>query len=188
MIEKTDAERIAAAIHALRPDWPAASVLTLIGKHYQHRPVRDIAVALTWIACDPNSRTPGRITEDGPWWTAAGAWKPGQQTEPTPATPRAHETCTVDGHSGWAGNCAQCRADLLAAVTSPEPAEPAIDPDAIDREVTYRRGAAAARQALAATHSEPEPKLEQTETNPMPTPDPMTRVRETPEQPAEVSA
>lgn len=109
---KTEAERIAAAIHDLRPDWPASSVLTLIGKHYQHRPPRDIALALTWIALDYDSRTPGRILENGPWWKTTST----AEDKPTRApSPRTHETCPIDGHSGWAHNCPQCRADALAA-------------------------------------------------------------------------
>lgn len=113
MIEQNDAERIAAAVNCLRPDWPAASILTLIGNHYRHRPYRDIAVAFTWIAADHNSRTPGRIREDGPWWQAIAVERGGQ--EPTRApSPRAHETCNIDGHSGWANNCPQCAADRKA--------------------------------------------------------------------------
>jgi hypothetical protein len=115
MIEKTDAERIAAAVNNLRPDWPIGSLMTLLGNQkIRYRPYRDIAVALTWCAVDSNTRTPGRVLEDGPWWQAAATnlSKPAHS-----GTPRNHEMCKVDGHSGWAGNCPQCRADRLAQPT-----------------------------------------------------------------------
>lgn len=67
-----EAQRIAAAMHQLRPDWPAASVLTLIRKSLLDRPRRDVTVALAWVACEANSHTPARVLEVGPWWKASG--------------------------------------------------------------------------------------------------------------------
>ena len=64
--------RIAAAIHELRPDWPAASLRTLISKHMLNKPRRDVTVALAWVACESGTATPGRVLEAGPWWRAAG--------------------------------------------------------------------------------------------------------------------
>jgi hypothetical protein len=64
--------RIAAAIHELRPDWPAASLRTLIAKHMANKPRRDVMVALSWVACESGTSTPGRVLEAGPWWKAAG--------------------------------------------------------------------------------------------------------------------
>lgn len=66
-----ETERIAAAIHQLRPDWPAPSIRTLITKHLADRPRRDVTIALAWIACEPNTHTPARVLESGPWWQAA---------------------------------------------------------------------------------------------------------------------
>lgn len=65
--------RIAGAMHVARPDWPAASVATLIRKNLADRPRRDVFVALAWVASEPNSATPARVLEAGPWWKAAGA-------------------------------------------------------------------------------------------------------------------
>jgi hypothetical protein len=65
-----EAQRIAAAMHAARPDWPAASVLTLIRKKLIDRPRRDVFVALAWVASEPASHTPARVLEAGPWWRA----------------------------------------------------------------------------------------------------------------------
>jgi hypothetical protein len=67
-----EAERIAAAMHHLRPDWPAASLRTLINKNLINRPRRDVAVALAWVACEAATATPARVLEAGPWWKAAG--------------------------------------------------------------------------------------------------------------------
>lgn len=66
-------DRIAAAVNMLRPDWPAASLRTLLDKpELRNRPARDVAVALTWVACDPRSQTPARVLLAGVWWRAAG--------------------------------------------------------------------------------------------------------------------
>jgi hypothetical protein len=67
-----EAERIAAAMHEARPDWPTSSVLTLIRKSLLDKPRRDVFVALAWVASEPNSHTPARVLESGPWWRAAG--------------------------------------------------------------------------------------------------------------------
>lgn len=67
-----EAQRIAAAMHAARPDWPTSSVLTLIRKNLIDRPRRDVFVAFAWVASEPASHTPARVLEGGPWWRAAG--------------------------------------------------------------------------------------------------------------------
>jgi hypothetical protein len=65
-----ETQRIAAAINALRPDWPTQSLATLITSKLGTRTRRDVAVALTWVACDSTSKTPARVLEAGPWWLA----------------------------------------------------------------------------------------------------------------------
>jgi hypothetical protein len=62
--------RIAAAMNALRPDWPIKQLTTLLSGPMANRPRRDAAVALAWIACDANSASPYRALEQGPWWKA----------------------------------------------------------------------------------------------------------------------
>lgn len=63
--------RVAAAINQLRPDWPTASIRTLLQRPtLATRPRRDVALALTWVACDSTTQTPARILEAGPWWKA----------------------------------------------------------------------------------------------------------------------
>jgi hypothetical protein len=66
-----EAERIAAALNMARPDWPKTSLMTLLKKHLMERPRRDVFVALAWVASEPNTATPARVLEAGPWWRAA---------------------------------------------------------------------------------------------------------------------
>ncbi len=71
-----EAIRLAAAISCLRPDWPAASIKTLVMTKHATRPLQDVAVALAWVAADPGTRTPARINESGPWWPAPANGRP----------------------------------------------------------------------------------------------------------------
>lgn len=127
---KTEAERIAAAINQLRPDWPAASLLAFIGEHLRDRPWRDVAVALAWVACEAETRTPARVLQAGPWWTTAGPTR----TDGTTRPPMAHERCPVHP-GGWVGACSGCAADAKAAVKD-EPVELVANPIAEIRRLT----------------------------------------------------
>lgn len=64
--------RIAAAVNLLRPDWPTKSVQTLLERDHATWPYHDLAVAAVWVATDPTSKTPARLSEAGPWWQALG--------------------------------------------------------------------------------------------------------------------
>jgi hypothetical protein len=88
-----EAQRIAAAMHEARPDWPASSVLTLIHRSLIDKPRRDVFVALAWIASEPNSHTPARVLESGPWWRAAGVDGATRTLETAPTGTR----CTICG-------------------------------------------------------------------------------------------
>lgn len=71
-MNENERDRIAAAMHQLRPDWPAASIRTLLDRpQLRDRPRRDVAVALAWVACESSSQTPARVLEAGDWWKAA---------------------------------------------------------------------------------------------------------------------
>ena len=111
MIDKADAERIAQAVHDLRPEWPTQSVLTLIGnsEDLRTRAYRDLAVAFAYVACDPASLTPGRVREQGPWW---------QHTTAQKATVSAVTTRCPEHPSNAAWNCPECDADA-----TPPPAD-----------------------------------------------------------------
>lgn len=88
----TDVEvsRLADAIHAARPDWPARSNRAFISAKMRGYAFADAFVALAVVAADPASETPARVLEPGPWWLATRANRPGGAT-PTPATP----TCPI---------------------------------------------------------------------------------------------
>lgn len=70
-MNSTAIDRIAAAVNQLRPDWPVASLRTLLSTKLAGRPWADVAIALTAVAVDPKSQTPARVLEQGPWWGAA---------------------------------------------------------------------------------------------------------------------
>jgi hypothetical protein len=71
-MNEVEISRIAAAISDLRPDWPAASIRSLLNRpELKNRLRRDVAVALTWVACEADTKTPARVIEAGPWWRAA---------------------------------------------------------------------------------------------------------------------
>lgn len=131
MVDPNEIARLAAAINLLRPDWPAASVQTFITTHHRHRPLRDLAVALAWVAADPASETPKRINGVGPWWDVT-------------ATDRAQTAPRV---------CNGCGG--MHEPDEPHQRRRPHDPDA------YRRGVAEARAALARANApQPEPAPE----------------------------
>jgi hypothetical protein len=105
----TEATRIAAAINQLRPDWPAPSLRTLLARpELATRPRRDVAVALTWVACESTTQTPARVLEHGPWWRAAQTG-----SDATRHPPRRGQAC--NHHPGeWPDTCRGCAGDRLA--------------------------------------------------------------------------
>lgn len=76
MISRPDAERLAGAIHSVRPEWRTSSLVTLISE-FKDRALRDVACALMWIALErdhegkPINHTPQLIREEGAWWIEA---------------------------------------------------------------------------------------------------------------------
>ena len=67
-MNRTEVERLAGMANKLRPDWPWNALCTFIEGHLTDRAYRDVAVALAFVACDPDTRTPKRVLEAGPWW------------------------------------------------------------------------------------------------------------------------
>src|SRR4051812_32951410 len=96
-------DRIAAAIHALRPDWPVKSLRTILDDpKLSDQPRRDVAVALTWIACEAESKTPARVLESGPWWRAVGADSDASDRRAMP--PKPSEACAICGKRDGQGH------------------------------------------------------------------------------------
>ncbi|MCG7285381.1 hypothetical protein MHY85_05245 [Cellulomonas sp. ACRRI] len=141
MLSRTEIERLAAAAHELRPDWPVKSLCTwLLGTH-ANRAYRDVAVALAWVACDPQTNTPKRMDEAGPWWQAV-------KVAGSDATDHRYARCPEPGHTSFpAANCAACRSEKLAAPDE-QTAAPTLAISA-DQAAINERGAANAKRALA---------------------------------------
>src|ERR1035437_658453 len=109
MPSMNEIERLAAATNAIRPEWPVKSLITILARDHVARPYRDLAVALAWIATDARTKTPARLAEAGPWWTATSMTEgrgPGQTVMRCP------------DHSAYkAGGCPAC---VKAAVPKPD--------------------------------------------------------------------
>ena len=122
-MNRTEVERLAKAANSLRPDWPWNSLVTFIETHLSDRAYRDAAVALAYVCADPETRTPKRILEPGPWWNVgAAAVKP---TEPGIVTYCAHGEpgtrcleCHPRTHTG-VGPTPEQRAAIRAALANP---------------------------------------------------------------------
>lgn len=143
-------ERIAAATHQLRPDWPVASLKTLIAKKLGDRPRRDVCVALAWIACEANTATPARVLEAGPWWRAAAIEGGGAPRNQIPA----HERCSTCSKS--AVDCARVRFADDDHIFEPATVDNKRGPDAIHQIVEHAKG------ELQATRPRPAPAVHTT--------------------------
>ncbi len=76
-MNKPEAEVIASAISIIRPAWLKTSLMTMLEKH-QHRPARQVALALVAMAYDPEVKTPGLLNGDGgaPYLAVAAPLEP----------------------------------------------------------------------------------------------------------------
>lgn len=142
MADRDEIQRIAAAMNALRPDWPVRSLVTFLERHHGDRSYRDLAIAGTAIATDPKTQTPNLLNEHGPWWGAAQTvtGNGGGSAVPAATDPR----CTVYGHEYYRLPCRGCRAEALAADVD-EATTLRMPPEQIERNA---RGAHLVRQAL----------------------------------------
>lgn len=111
MADPDEIARLAAAINALRPEWPVKALVTHLTTHHAARPYRDLGLALTWIALDPATRTPARLREHGPWWEACAA-----NREAATRLPPRHTPCDEPGHTGTDLRCPEC----IAARPTPD--------------------------------------------------------------------
>lgn len=101
---RNEAERIARAVNALRPDWPVQSLMTFLGKHADW-PVLDLTLQLTYVAMDPKTKTPNRIEQHGDWkYLLVGPREQAgvqyRYTDPRDCTTcgRPEKDCRKDGH------------------------------------------------------------------------------------------
>ena len=78
-------QRIAGAVNVLRPEWPVASLITVLSDpELARRSATQVMVAMSVVACDRESRTPARVKEAGPWWKGAFAATGEEPPTPTP--------------------------------------------------------------------------------------------------------
>jgi hypothetical protein len=69
---KSEVEGIINEVRELRPEWSKASIRkALTDPAVQERPAAIVHAAMLAIARDPDSKLPGRLRNDGPWWQIA---------------------------------------------------------------------------------------------------------------------
>ncbi|WP_461169297.1 hypothetical protein [Arthrobacter sp. Z1-15] len=101
-VTEQQARALAYMLHEIRPDWGAASLVSLIGKHHDSVPsIGALILAATTKAMEPSCKTPGPIFHPGPHWRTEDA---AERFLPTPPACEDHETFA-------AHNCPCCWAD-----------------------------------------------------------------------------
>ena len=112
MATEQELNRLAAALNAMRPEWPVRSLVTYLTASHSARAFADLSVAAMWIAVDPRTVTPARLGEHGPWWVAAGL----STATATPTVgPGTEPRCETPGHEHErARACRCCRSEALA--------------------------------------------------------------------------
>lgn len=146
MASPDELERVAAAMNALRPDWPVRSLVTFLERHHAARPYRDLAIAAAAVATDTRTTTPNLLNEHGGWWAAAQAvtGTGGGGAIPRPNDPR----CDEPGHEHeLARNCRACRSEALAR-SDDQPAEHVATALTAEQAALNARGARAVIAAL----------------------------------------
>lgn len=103
-----EAEVIAHAVAIIRPQWQADSMFKMLANH-RHRPARQVALALVYLAYDPDVKSPGLLNHDGPHWSVGQL---GDATYTPPAL--AEVACPTHGDRQ---PCRCCEADRKAAPT-----------------------------------------------------------------------
>lgn len=113
MIRRTEAERLAASIHHIRPDWPIPQLMTLIGECVSW-PLRDLGVALAYVALDQDmlgewvSRSPYRVKEHGPWLTVGIGSAEAEAARERSARELAQRRADIAARKQAVDQCAWC--------------------------------------------------------------------------------
>lgn len=127
MATQDEIQRVAAAMHAVRPDWNPRSIATYLERNHASRAYRDLLIAGVCVAADTRTQTPKLLEQHGAWWVAAQAAS-GERAEPL-RFPR----CPEPGHTSYpAHNCGACRAEQLGVErTNQEPRTPTVPPERV---------------------------------------------------------
>lgn len=113
MITRTDAERLAAAIHAIRHDWPLEQLMTLIAE-LRSWPLVNLGVGLAHVALDrtldgqPVSKSPYRVKEQGPWRTVGVLDIEAEQRREREARDYAERKAAITTRTQAITNCNLC--------------------------------------------------------------------------------
>jgi hypothetical protein len=128
MTTHEERQRLAGMGSALRPDWNIRSIYGLLTDDpgLIRRSYRDLATAAAACWTDPDTKTPKRLTEPGPWWAATA----------TTSTPGPIVAVTQ-------------RQPCCGGLHAPDPTGEICNPR--DHERSNGRGAKAAKDALRRT-------------------------------------
>lgn len=120
MMTKDQAETVAAAVHAVRPEWDERGILTALGKARERGPAWAVAAAALIAAGRPENRTPAVIPLAGEHWSHTVGEKRGTdgRTEPR---------CQEHPYE-LAWNCRWCRADEIGGVPYTRTPKPEPEP------------------------------------------------------------
>ena len=114
MITDNELSRLSDMAQALRPEWPARTTRAFLARSMRNRTYADLALALAAVCADPESTSPARVEQPGPWWQAAKA-NTGRSSVPEVGPGRGVPACDRVGHEHeTAHNCRACRAEELA--------------------------------------------------------------------------
>ncbi len=100
-MNENETDRIAAMGNALRPDWPVASLRALLRRPtLANKTRRDMAVALAWVACESETKTPARVAEAGRGGTPPQSTAGGRALSSRPRPIRRAASTPASGASG----------------------------------------------------------------------------------------
>ena len=99
---------VAYLLHEIRPDWPVASLQTLITKHQDAVSLGALIIAATTKALEQTCQTPAPIFHPGPHWPAAARAR-------LPKPPPCEDHIGQEGYS-----CRSCHADVKAGIRPPD--------------------------------------------------------------------
>ena len=138
-MDRPQAQALAALVHALRPEWEPAGIMTALAAARDRGDVFEVAQAAIHAASVKANRTPAVIPLAGEHWTR------GRALGASGTTDVRFERCDKPGHTSFpAANCSACRSEDIAGEgtrTDPRQADP-------EHLAIYERGARRARAAI----------------------------------------
>lgn len=125
MITRTQIAHLAELVTATRPAWDLDGIHRTLNTYADtDTDPSQLFTAAIAAASDPSAATPSAIK-------FAKYWQTTSNPETSPDRSKYASRCKIEGHSGWSGNCPQCRSETIA------PAEPKPCPKHL-RTVEYR--------------------------------------------------